>query len=94
MLHALVEQIFLHEPDLATFSQELTEFKAVSAGKRIVSLPSFLANIAFLKTHISILDMCDPYLGSPSDFFSALPQLPSKVSVLKLKVCKYGFRIH
>ncbi|KAJ7332066.1 hypothetical protein JRQ81_014246 [Phrynocephalus forsythii] len=30
LLHALVEQIFLHEPDLATFPQELTEFKAVS----------------------------------------------------------------
>lgn len=35
LLHALVEQIFLHEPDLAKFSQELTEFKAVSGGKRI-----------------------------------------------------------
>ncbi|KAJ7400567.1 formin-H-like protein [Pitangus sulphuratus] len=29
LLHALVEQILLHEPDLATFSQELTEFEAV-----------------------------------------------------------------
>uniref|UniRef100_A0A8B9U4D6 Uncharacterized protein n=1 Tax=Anas zonorhyncha TaxID=75864 RepID=A0A8B9U4D6_9AVES len=29
LLHALVEQIFLHEPDLAKFSQELTEFEAV-----------------------------------------------------------------
>lgn len=33
MLHALVEQIFLHEPDLAKFSQELTEFEAVPDGK-------------------------------------------------------------
>ncbi|XP_054837840.1 uncharacterized protein LOC129331349 isoform X2 [Eublepharis macularius] len=30
LLHALVEQIFLHNPDLAEFSQELTEFKTVS----------------------------------------------------------------
>ncbi|KAM4033689.1 formin-H-like isoform 2-T2 [Anomaloglossus baeobatrachus] len=28
-LHALVEQISLHEPDLAKFSQELTEFEAI-----------------------------------------------------------------
>jgi len=34
LLHALVEQIFLHEPDLAKFSQELTEFEAVPDGKR------------------------------------------------------------
>ncbi|OXB54787.1 hypothetical protein ASZ78_002833 [Callipepla squamata] len=29
LLHALVEQISLHEPDLAKFAQELTEFEAV-----------------------------------------------------------------
>nr|XP_033819846.1 delphilin-like isoform X3 [Geotrypetes seraphini] len=29
LLHALVEQILLYEPDLATFPQELTEFEAV-----------------------------------------------------------------
>ncbi|OCT62403.1 hypothetical protein XELAEV_18043484mg [Xenopus laevis] len=29
LLHALVEQILLQEPELATFSQELTEFEAV-----------------------------------------------------------------
>ncbi|XP_017591415.1 PREDICTED: formin-F [Corvus brachyrhynchos] len=29
LLHALVEQILLHEPELATFPQELTEFEAV-----------------------------------------------------------------
>lgn len=34
LLHALVEQIFLHEPDLAKFSQELTEFEAVPDGER------------------------------------------------------------
>ncbi|XP_074867821.1 formin-F-like isoform X2 [Carettochelys insculpta] len=30
LLHALVEQIFLQEPDLAKFSEELTEFEAVT----------------------------------------------------------------
>ncbi|XP_060088954.1 formin-F-like [Heteronotia binoei] len=30
LLHALVEQIFLQDPDLAEFPQELTEFKALS----------------------------------------------------------------
>lgn len=34
MLHALVEQLSLHEPDLVKFAQELTEFEAVPDGKR------------------------------------------------------------
>lgn len=34
LLHALVEQLLLHEPELATFPQELTEFEAVPDGER------------------------------------------------------------
>lgn len=33
LLHALVEQILLHEPHLATFTQELAEFETVPGGK-------------------------------------------------------------
>lgn len=32
LLHALVEQIVLHEPCLATFTQELAEFETVPGG--------------------------------------------------------------
>lgn len=35
LLHALVEQIMLHEPRLATFFQELTEFETVPGGRLI-----------------------------------------------------------
>ncbi|KAJ6665706.1 hypothetical protein lerEdw1_002076 [Lerista edwardsae] len=42
LLHALVEQIFLHEPDLAKFSQELTEFKAVSGA---ITSDAFLLSV-------------------------------------------------
>lgn len=34
LLHALVEQILSHQPELATFPQELTEFEAVPDGER------------------------------------------------------------
>lgn len=34
LLHALVEQILLHQPELATFPQELAEFEAVPDGER------------------------------------------------------------
>lgn len=34
MLHALVEQIMLHKPCLATFTQELAEFETVPGGKQ------------------------------------------------------------
>lgn len=35
LLHALVEQIMLHEPRLATFFQELTEFETFPGGRLI-----------------------------------------------------------
>lgn len=39
LLHALVEQIMLHEPHLATFTQELAEFETVPGG--ILCSPRF-----------------------------------------------------
>lgn len=33
LLHALVEQVMLHQPGLAAFTQELAEFHAVPAGR-------------------------------------------------------------
>ncbi|XP_032638443.1 disheveled-associated activator of morphogenesis 2-like isoform X2 [Chelonoidis abingdonii] len=48
LLHALVEQIFLHEPDLAKFSQELTEFEAVPGA----SIKGLSAEIDVLKKEL------------------------------------------
>ncbi|XP_034979570.2 uncharacterized protein LOC118089204 [Zootoca vivipara] len=54
LLHALVEQIFLHEPDLATFSQELTEFKAVSAA----SIKGLSAEVEVLRKELDSIAEC------------------------------------
>ncbi|EMP35783.1 hypothetical protein UY3_07020 [Chelonia mydas] len=48
LLHALVEQIFLHEPDLAKFSQELTEFEAVPGA----SIKGLRAEVDVLKKEL------------------------------------------
>ncbi|MGH0166798.1 UNVERIFIED_CONTAM: hypothetical protein FKN15_066033, partial [Acipenser sinensis] len=51
LLHALVQQIVLHEPDLAIFFQELTEFEAVPGGKLMTFLSaSAKKSIVFWKT--------------------------------------------
>ncbi|XP_053250273.1 disheveled-associated activator of morphogenesis 2-like [Podarcis raffonei] len=54
LLHALVEQIFLHEPDLATFPQELTEFKAVSAA----SIKGLSAEVEVLRKELDSIAEC------------------------------------
>ncbi|XP_053106138.1 uncharacterized protein LOC128324941 isoform X2 [Hemicordylus capensis] len=54
LLHALVEQIFLHEPDLAKFSQELTEFKAVSGA----SIKGLSAEVEVLRKELESIVEC------------------------------------
>ncbi|XP_035236516.1 formin-F [Anguilla anguilla] len=48
LLHALVEQIVLHEPHLATFSQELTEFETVPGA----SIEGLVAEVDVLKNEL------------------------------------------
>ncbi|KAJ8258130.1 hypothetical protein GJAV_G00193480 [Gymnothorax javanicus] len=48
LLHALVEQIVLHEPQLATFSQELTEFETVPGA----SIKGLVAEVDVLKNEL------------------------------------------
>ncbi|XP_028939974.1 formin-like protein 19 [Antrostomus carolinensis] len=54
LLHALVEQIFLHEPDLAKFSQELTEFEAVPDA----SMKGLSAEVDVLKKELENVVQC------------------------------------
>ncbi|XP_068006074.1 formin-H-like isoform X2 [Melanerpes formicivorus] len=54
LLHALVEQIFLHEPDLAKFSQELTEFEAVPDA----SMKGLCAEVDVLKRELENVIQC------------------------------------
>ncbi|KAJ8369838.1 hypothetical protein SKAU_G00098660 [Synaphobranchus kaupii] len=48
LLHALVEQIVLHEPHLATFSQELTEFETVPGA----SIKGLVVEVDVLKNEL------------------------------------------
>ncbi|XP_062460017.1 formin-H-like isoform X5 [Pezoporus occidentalis] len=54
LLHALVEQIFLHEPDLAKFSEELTEFEAVPDA----SMKGLSAEVDVLKKELEDVIQC------------------------------------
>ncbi|XP_027737020.1 disheveled-associated activator of morphogenesis 2-like [Empidonax traillii] len=54
LLHALVEQILLHEPDLATFSQELTEFEAVPDA----SMKGLSAEVDVLRKELENIIQC------------------------------------
>ncbi|XP_061231354.1 delphilin-like isoform X3 [Neopsephotus bourkii] len=54
LLHALVEQIFLHEPDLAKFSEELTEFEAVPNA----SMKGLSAEVDVLKKELEDVIQC------------------------------------
>uniref|UniRef100_A0ABM5G5K6 Uncharacterized protein isoform X1 n=3 Tax=Pogona vitticeps TaxID=103695 RepID=A0ABM5G5K6_9SAUR len=60
LLHALVEQIFLHEPDLATFPQELTEFKAVSGA----SIKGLSAEVEVLRKELESIAECRKQIKS------------------------------
>lgn len=68
-----MEQIFLHDPDLAEFPQELTEFKALSGGKTFPPLPETFPT--FLKATTPALYMwfsslLIKFLFSPSSFYA------------------------
>ncbi|KAM9527259.1 uncharacterized protein ACIB01_014364 isoform 4-T4 [Guaruba guarouba] len=54
LLHALVEQIFLHEPDLAKFSEELTELEAVPDA----SMKGLSAEVDVLKKELEDVIQC------------------------------------
>ncbi|XP_032304474.1 delphilin-like isoform X2 [Coturnix japonica] len=54
LLHALVEQISLHEPDLVKFSQELTEFEAVPDA----SMKGLSAEVDVLKKELENVTQC------------------------------------
>ncbi|XP_009077966.1 PREDICTED: protein diaphanous homolog 3-like, partial [Acanthisitta chloris] len=54
LLHALVEQILLHEPDLATFPQELTEFEAVPDA----SMKGLSAEVDVLRKELENIIQC------------------------------------
>uniref|UniRef100_A0ACB8F6H1 Uncharacterized protein n=1 Tax=Sphaerodactylus townsendi TaxID=933632 RepID=A0ACB8F6H1_9SAUR len=53
-MHALVEQIFLHNPDLAEFPQELTEFKALSGA----SIKGLSAEVEVLQKELESISEC------------------------------------
>ncbi|XP_009869524.1 PREDICTED: uncharacterized protein LOC104275299 [Apaloderma vittatum] len=54
LLHALVEQILLHEPDLAKFSHELTEFEALPDA----SMKGLSAEVDVLKKELENVIRC------------------------------------
>ncbi|KAJ7417130.1 formin-H-like protein [Willisornis vidua] len=54
LLHALVEQILLHEPELVTFSQELMEFEAVPDA----SMKGLSAEVDVLKKELENVIQC------------------------------------
>nr|XP_056700626.1 delphilin-like [Euleptes europaea] len=54
LLHALVEQIFLHNPDLAEFPQELTEIKALSGA----SIKGLSAEVEVLRKELASIIEC------------------------------------
>ncbi|XP_066055233.1 uncharacterized protein [Chamaea fasciata] len=54
LLHALVEQILLHQPELATFPQELAEFEAVPDA----SMKGLSAEVDVLKKELENLIQC------------------------------------
>ncbi|OWK54508.1 hypothetical protein RLOC_00006962 [Lonchura striata] len=54
LLHALVEQILLHQPELATFPQELTEFEALPDA----SMKGLSAEVDVLKKELENLIQC------------------------------------
>ncbi|XP_071429254.1 uncharacterized protein [Pithys albifrons albifrons] len=54
LLHALVEQILLHEPELVTFSQELMEFEAVPDA----SMKGLSAEVDVLKKELENVMQC------------------------------------
>ncbi|XP_014729256.1 PREDICTED: formin-F-like [Sturnus vulgaris] len=83
LLHALVEQILSHEPELATFPQELTEFEAVPDA----SMKGLSAEVDVLKKELENLIQCRRLLKPKSS--KATPQESQFSKELKDLIQKY-----
>ncbi|XP_053937492.1 uncharacterized protein LOC104057393 isoform X1 [Cuculus canorus] len=83
LLHALVEQIFLHEPDLAKFSQELTEFEAVSDA----SVKGLSAEVDVLRKELENIIQCRRLIKPKTS--KATPQESQFCKELKDLIQKY-----
>ncbi|XP_032849471.1 delphilin [Tyto alba] len=83
LLHALVEQIFLHEPDLAKFSQELTEFEAVPDA----SMKGLSAEVDVLKKELENVIQCRRLIKPKTT--KATPQESQFCKELKDLIQKY-----
>ncbi|KAM6248862.1 disheveled-associated activator of morphogenesis 2-like [Porphyrio hochstetteri] len=83
LLHALVEQIFLHEPDLAKFSQELTEFEAVPDA----SMKGLSAEVDVLKKELENVIQCRRLIKPKTS--KATPQESQFCKELKDLIQKY-----
>uniref|UniRef100_A0A8B9S2F6 Uncharacterized protein n=1 Tax=Apteryx owenii TaxID=8824 RepID=A0A8B9S2F6_APTOW len=83
LLHALVEQIFLHEPDLTKFSQELTEFEAVPDA----SMKGLSAEVDVLKKELENVTQCRRLIKPKT--IKATPQESQFCKELKDLIQKY-----
>ncbi|XP_039575052.1 formin-F-like [Passer montanus] len=83
LLHALVEQILLHQPELATFPQELTEFEAVPDA----SMKGLSAEVDVLKKELENLVQCRRLLKPKAS--KATPQESQFCKELKDLIQKY-----
>ncbi|XP_015503402.1 formin-F-like [Parus major] len=83
LLHALVEQILLHQPELATFPQELTEFEAVPDA----SMKGLSAEVDVLKKELENLIQCRRLIKPKAS--KATPQESQFFKELKDLIQKY-----
>ncbi|XP_058706576.1 formin-F-like [Poecile atricapillus] len=83
LLHALVEQILLHQPELATFPQELTEFEAVPDA----SMKGLSAEVDVLKKELENLIQCRRLIKPKAS--KATPQESQFCKELKDLIQKY-----
>ncbi|XP_030144603.4 disheveled-associated activator of morphogenesis 1-A [Taeniopygia guttata] len=83
LLHALVEQILLHQPELATFPQELTEFEVLPDA----SMKGLSAEVDVLKKELENLIQCRRLLKPKAS--KATPQESQFCKELKDLIQKY-----
>ncbi|XP_005423693.2 formin-like protein 19 [Geospiza fortis] len=83
LLHALVEQILSHQPELATFPQELTEFEAVPDA----SMKGLSAEVDVLRKELENLIQCRRLLKPKAS--KATPQESQFCKELKDLIQKY-----
>lgn len=83
LLHALVEQLSLHEPDLVKFAQELTEFEAVPDA----SMKGLSAEVDVLKKELENVTQCRRLIKPRTT--KAMPQESQFCRELKDLIQKY-----